>query len=414
MSGIRFVQFSDLHLDCKLLRSKLQLPAEKRAQINRDIQQGLACAVEIARDENADVVLVPGDLWDDESVSFESATFIYDRLASLAPVPVLIAPGNHDPYNRFSYHHPAYYREKVGKPHPANVHIFRSQQLEPVLVNSIENVAFYGCCFEENKPRRERLLAAFKPKQKMDNTDDPINVLIMHASQDDQLRPSEDQVITAPFSARELLDTGFDYAAFGHYHRFSVIEDITGHVRGAYAGVPVARGLDETGEHYVLSGEIGRGGVLPRTLKKHVVDKRRIVRVPVQIDSTVTNTAAAKELVCAALDAANIAKNDIAYVELHGRTHPEIGKFDFDRSWCDEQCFHVVVDQAALEAEYDLDALLADETSNKRIEGRFAARMKALLEQSVDDADRQRLLRSAMAYGLDALNGREVQPRNVY
>lgn len=407
MALLRFLQFSDLHLDGSLLRSKLALSPEKRAQLNRDVQHALVRIVDVARSENVDVVLCPGDLWDDESISFESATFLYETLGSLAPMPVLIAPGNHDPFNAFSYHHPTYYKNKVGKPHPRNITVFGSARLERRTFAHLPDVEFYGCCFEENKPRSERMLRDFRPE-----APHMVNVLLLHGSQDDAVRGSE-KAMAAPFSPAELLSSGFDYAALGHYHRFSQISGADGNIRGCYSGVPVARGLDESGEHCVLVGEIDKDGVRPDSLKKIVVDSRRIVRVRVDIDSAVTNTAAACERIARQIASADVTRNDIVYASLQGRTHPEVTGFDFAPGWGDDLCFHVAIDQSALEPDYDLDRLLRDATAGKRVEGKFAERMKQLLAEAAGDTEREQLLRDALCYGLDALHGREVKPRHV-
>ncbi|MEI7635305.1 MAG: DNA repair exonuclease [bacterium] len=410
MRRLRFLQISDLHLGCGLAGSKFGFPPAKQARINRDIEVALARAAEIAREEKVDVVLCPGDLWDDEAVGLQSASSIYDILGSLAPTPVLIAPGNHDPYNAFSYHHPSYYVNKVGRTHPSNVVVFNSPRVDRRVIDALPGVEFYGCCFEENRPRRERMLADLKPKR-----DDTLNILLMHGSQDDLLAGrGEDQMMAAPFTSAELVAAGFDYAALGHYHRHSVIADPGGAIRGAYSGVPVARRLDETGEHGVIVAEAGRGGVAPDALRLLPVSSRRILRFTAQVDPSVTNTAAARGRVITALRDHGVSADDIVLVQLEGRTHPEITRFDFDPEWCDVQCFHLIVDQSALEPDYDIDAMLNDETSSKRIEGRFAGRMRQLMTEAGGDPARLRILRAAFCYGLDALNGREARPRNVH
>lgn len=409
MPLLRFLQFSDLHLDCSLASSKLGLAPEKRRQIQRDIQQALTRIAELARSERVDVVLCPGDLWDGESVSMESATFFYETLGSISPIPVLIAPGNHDPYNVFSYHNPQYFKGKTGKTHPRNVHVFPTPYVERWMQPGLPGVDFYGCCFEQNVPRTDRILGRLRPMR-----DDVLNVLLLHGSQDDTLGTGSGQPIAAPFSSGELLASGFDYAALGHYHRFSQIAGPDGLIRGAYGGVPEPRSLSESGEHFALIGEIDKGGVRPDSLRKSIVGRRNVLRLRAEIGAGVTNAMAAKQRVEAVLRSSGARPEDIVYLELSGRTHPEILRFDFDPEWTAQQCFHLVIDQSALEPEYDLDALLADESAHKRVEGQFAARMNQLLQQASDNPARQRVLRAALCYGLDALRGREVKPRRVY
>ena len=408
--SLRFLQISDLHLDSSLGAGRLGLPPDKRARIQRDMAHALARAMEIARNEEVDVVLAPGDFWDDESVSLKSASLVYDAFASVAPIPVLVAPGNHDPYNGFSYHDPDYYRNKVRRTHPDNVTVFCKAEWETLRLPQLPQVVFHGCCFTENLPRTNRMLSSLR-------VDDAsvLNVALLHGSRDDVVAPDRDGVrlMTAPFSREELLQSGMDYTALGHYHRHSIVEDDAGNIRAAYGGIPVGRGLDESGEHFVLLGEITAGGVKPESLQRINLDVRRILRITVPVDASITNAAALKDRLCAALSAEGVAKDDMVYVTLEGQTHPDVEHFDVDQLWCDSQCFHLVVDQSHLEPEYDLDALLTDETAGKRIEGRFAQRMRELLE-SAQNPEQARMLRAAMNIGMDALQGREVKPRHVY
>src|SRR5690606_24811815 len=99
-----------------------------------------------------------------------------------------------------------------------------------------------------------------------------------------------DAMATAPFNSAELLAAGFDYTALGHYHRYSDIRDDRGMIRAAYGGIPVARGLDETGDHFVLLGEIEKGGIRPDGgLAKEYVDVRHVKKIAVEIDRSVVS-----------------------------------------------------------------------------------------------------------------------------
>lgn len=407
MTTLRFLQFSDLHLECSLAGSKLRLPEGKRARIRRDLVSALRRIVEIARAEKVQAVLCPGDVWDDEAVSFETAATFFDAMRELDPIPVFIAPGNHDPYTAFSYYNAACYERRAGSPHPRNLVIFNTPKFCARSVPSLPGIDFYGCCFEENKPRTDRVLSQVR-------LEDPnaLNVLLLHGSQEGGYMDHEREV-TAPFTRIELGEAGFDYTALGHYHRYSDIRDSAGNIRAAYAGCPIARGLDETGGHCVVVGEIGSGGVPPDSLKKFVVDPRHIRALELKIDASVATTERAKQLVADALREAKTAPQDIVHVTLRGRIHRELAQFDFDPDWCDAQCFHLCIDQSQLEPEYDIESLLSDETATRRVEGRFAQQMTEMITAAAGDPGRQQILRAALHYGLDALNGREVQPRHV-
>ncbi len=404
---LRFMQISDLHLDSSLTGGRLRLPREKRERINHDISRALMRAVDMAREAEVDVILVPGDAWDDESVSMSTAAHFFETLGRAAPIPVIITPGNHDPYYIFSYYNPVYYADQTGKPHPPNVHIFNTPEITRLQVPGLSGVTFYGCCFTENRPRAERILLGVRA-----GSEPGLHVLLLHGSQDDGIAPNPEALATAPFTAAELLECGFDYTALGHYHRYSDIRDDAGNIRAAYGGIPVARGLDETGDHFILLGEIEKGGVRPDALAPQYIDVRQIKRLPVEIDRTVLTHGDLEDRITTAMREAGVTADDMVYVELSGFTHPKIDSFTVDSDWCARQCFHMVVDQSGLVPDYgDLDE---ESATDKHVEGRFNQRMLELLGEARDDPKKQRLIRMARTLGLDALHGREVRRRNVY
>lgn len=406
---LRFLQISDLHLDSSLASGRLALPPEKRQRINHDMLRALQRSINMAVEAEVDVILIPGDAWDDESVSLATAAHFFDVLAKAAPIPVLIAPGNHDPYHVFSFYNPAYYQQRTGRAHPANVHIFTSPTITSVQLPQLPGVTFYGCCFTENRPRRERCLAHCQPHHA-----EGLHVMLLHGSQDDAVAPNPEAFATAPFTRAELLACNFDYVALGHYHRYSDIRDDNGRIRAAYGGIPVARGLDETGDHRVLLGEVEKSGIRPEGgLVAEYVDVRHVKKIQVPVDSQVLSAHDLETRITTALRDSGTTIDDMVFVELTGYTHPEVDSFAVDPEWRDNQCFHLVIDQSRLEPDYS--ETLEDSTdAEKHVEGRFTQRMNELLQEHGDDAAAARRIRLARSLGLDALRGREVKPRNVY
>ncbi len=405
--SLRFLQISDLHLDSSLASGRLALPRDKRERINHDMVRALVRAVSMAVEAEVDVILIPGDVWDDESVTMATAAQFFDVLAKAAPIPVVIVPGNHDPWHVFSYYNPAYYQERVGHPHPSNVHIFNSPSFSSMQVPGLRNVTFYGCCFTENRPRRERCLQELRA-----GDGDGLHVLLLHGSQDDGVAPNPEAFATAPFSRDEILACGYDYTALGHYHRYSDIRDDRGMIRAAYGGIPVARGLDETGDHFVLLGEIEKGGVRPDSLVQEYVDVRHVKKIAVEIDRSVVSAHELQSRISNALREAGTTVDDMVYVNLQGYSHPDVDTFGVDPEWRAQQCFHLVIDQSQLIPDYEELEESAD--SDKHVEGRFNQRMVDLLHGAQGNEEQVRLVRLARSLGLDALRGREVKPRNVY
>ena len=92
---MRFVQFSDVHLDSRISRS-MRLPDDLCRTLRRDLRTSFGRACDLAVEQSADLVLIAGDLFDYECVDSITGSFLADALASVAPARVFISPGNHD------------------------------------------------------------------------------------------------------------------------------------------------------------------------------------------------------------------------------------------------------------------------------------------------------------------------------
>ena len=93
---LSFLQISDVHVDSKLTHSRFSFPKNKREARITEINALVQRAMDLAKEREVEAVLIPGDLWDDESVSRESVHRLVEAFASIYPIPVFIAPGNHD------------------------------------------------------------------------------------------------------------------------------------------------------------------------------------------------------------------------------------------------------------------------------------------------------------------------------
>src|SRR5262249_51173117 len=125
MRTLRFLQLSDLHLDSSLQSGRIGLsPAKARTRLT-EIRQILPRACALSRKRSVDLVLLPGDLFDDEAVTQDTVNFVLGHLASLHPVPVVIAPGNHDYYSLGSPYNNDLLVARQQRLWPDNVHVFK-------------------------------------------------------------------------------------------------------------------------------------------------------------------------------------------------------------------------------------------------------------------------------------------------
>ena len=123
---MKIVHFSDLHLDAPFAwAGATGEAARQRRQALRDT---LVRIVDLTREVNADALICGGDLYEHDYFSPDTAEFLKVTFAGLNPIPVYIAPGNHDWYGPQSLYAQVDWSE--------NVHVFREAALRSVELNS--------------------------------------------------------------------------------------------------------------------------------------------------------------------------------------------------------------------------------------------------------------------------------------
>src|SRR5262245_32521126 len=92
---MRFLHIADVHLDTPFAgRSD-----DVRKRLREASREALRRAVSCALTERVHAVLLAGDLFDGERMSFATERFLVDELGRLAEagIPLVYATGNHDP-----------------------------------------------------------------------------------------------------------------------------------------------------------------------------------------------------------------------------------------------------------------------------------------------------------------------------
>jgi DNA repair exonuclease SbcCD nuclease subunit len=361
--------------------------------LRQDIRRAVERACALATEHRADVVLIPGDLFDYESLRPDTVDFLTALLGDLAPARVFIAPGNHDGLRPGSPYLP-----RSEARWPANVHAFTAGEFETVPIPELD-CAITGIA-HAHRGITDRLLGSPIAKSSLRTS-----ILLFHGSRDGY-RPAEKQNVI-PFSDGDLLGQGFAYAAIGHYHSFSRIEDAAGCVRAAYSGCAQGRGLDETGPKFALVGEIDPE--LRVIVEPVEVAERRIVAVEVNLTGAASGSSALAR-VRNAVEESGARECDIVHVSLTGALTPGL---DLQTRALEESArhFHVTVSRSRLGLDYDLDELMWD-SSAPTLRSNFVRKMSDMLAEARDD-EQARVLRDAISYGLCALDGLALEPRDV-
>ena len=233
MNSVKILHAADLHLDSPFEGLSAEQAALRRAE-QRELLEKI---VELARDEEAQLLLLAGDLLDSASAYSETAELLRVALGRI-DIPVFIAPGNHDFYARRS----PYARLRL----PPHVHIFPTPALACVPLPAL-GVRVWGAGYQETAC--PPLLRGFE----LQKDGDTLDILVLHAEVD-----GRGDSPYCPVTREQLKRSGFDYAAFGHVHSFSGLCR-AGDCFYAWPGCPEGRGFDECGEKGVIALSLAPG-----------------------------------------------------------------------------------------------------------------------------------------------------------
>ncbi|MFN3821911.1 MAG: exonuclease SbcCD subunit D, partial [bacterium] len=158
-SYITFLHIADLHLGRMAMGGKLKLPFDKAKKRQEEGFEVLKRALERAKELKVDVVLIAGDLWENDQIVPEQIGEVMRWIEEIN-VPVVLTPGNHDGVKEMGYHQPDMLSLITGRRFPPNFHIFRNyQDFEVITLPQLEGVQFVGLAYQDSQPVMERKLS---------------------------------------------------------------------------------------------------------------------------------------------------------------------------------------------------------------------------------------------------------------
>ena len=375
MRHIRFLQISDIHLESACSG----LPWEKG---RRELRRAFSGAIDLAKSESVDLLLLPGDVYEHENETSGTARFLAAEFERASPARVIVTPGNHDFYAAGTVWQRTAW--------PENVHVFREEETSEKPFPDL-GVSIYGFAHNSPAPLRSILQNWRAPER------NGKSILVFHGSLTGGAAPGKE--VTCPFTPTDVEETGVDYAAVGHYHSFIEIRSQDGRLIGAYSGCPAGRGFDETGEKFVLLGEITESGV---SITKKTIGRYRYEKSTLSLDG-VRDERQAEEKIREKVREAS--RRDILRLVLEGKVFRE---FDPSMVSLDEDTMpaaHVELEWR-VEPEYDIDSIAGKNTT----EGAFVGELLKRMERAESEEETE-TLRHAIYYGLDALSGKEPEQR---
>ncbi len=368
MSTIKILHIADVHLEApfKYLGSKGK---ERRLELKETFENLLTKAEE----HDVDAVFIAGDLYEFSYSTRDLGNFISKCFRLVGDTPVIIAPGNHDPYTKTSLYSLMKW--------PENVYIFSKNSFERVEIG--DKFAVYGIA-NTNFLDRTNYLANLN----IDESDLPC-LGIMHGSYMPYSALLTDSAETClPFTESDLRNLSLDYLALGHYHRYTEIK-VDGSVIGAYPGTVEPLNFDEAGERNAIIVKIGSGGV---KLEKEPTGIRSYEIL--EIDCS---RATCLDDIISEIKRVDVSRNSIVKIVLTGEIDPSVDFRPEEIEIAANRLFyHAIVENETIPY-YDLESISREQS----LRGEFVRRILQKIEENPED---ELVLRKALYYGLEAFN----------
>lgn len=219
MRKIKILHTADLHFD-----TPFSGMSPKEALKNKEeLKQVFEKIIQISLDEEIDILLIAGDIFDNLSVNKTTLYFIKNCFEKINTIKIFISPGNHDPFNQKSFYSIVDW--------PANVHIFKGK-MEKVILEDL-NTVVWGAGFNNSHINKSML----KEVKRMEGYN---NIMVMHG----EIAAFKEGNEYNPITEEDISVSNMDYIALGHRHKFSEVKKIE-NTYYSYSGCPQGRGFDE-------------------------------------------------------------------------------------------------------------------------------------------------------------------------
>ena len=327
-----------------------------------DQREALKNAINYCRENNIELLLIAGDLYEQKHVRKTTIEYINNLFLSIPSTKILIAPGNHDPYIKNSYYYTYPWSE--------NVKIFGGKPEK----YSYKNCNIYGFGFEDFYLERNNI-----EEIKIDEKD-KINILLTHGSLNasDALEKQYN-----PLSENRLEQTEFDYIALGHIHKPYYNEKENQKI--VYPGSMISLGFDEPGEHGMIVGEIEKNKL---SIQFVPLDKKEFKEVEINI--TEINS---KEELIEKINELKIEENEFIKIILTGKRNFEINLNGIYKLIYNKNIIKI---KNFTKTNYDLENLAKENT----LKGIF---IKNIIEKIKEEPEKKELFEKAIEIGLEAI-----------
>ena len=357
-----------------------------RASDQRDqLRQTFRSIIDLAVQEDADCLIIAGDLFDSNRPPASAVRFVLRELARLcdsSETQTVILPGSHDYMGEESVF--SCYQDEFGQ--IERVHILGARDVHSAVIPRASLVV-HG-----DPPRSarssEHRLAGLRP-----DADYEYNIAVAHGSVDILPVEPEDH----PISRDELLAPGWSYFALGHWHSWRQIEG-----KGApavYPGAPEVIAADQGGCGHIARINLSSDGA---RVTKVRVGTRTVSNIQIDVGGAMDTDEIARRVAAEQPGDANV----ILSMTLTGLLPVGTG---FEPEALSEilrtDYFHVRSPRLNYEVRLGQDDLEA--LPERLVIGRFVRLMKEQIDTAEDGGQRENL-EAALQMGVALLQGKDV------
>ena len=367
--AVRVVHFSDLHLDSTFTWTGASGDAARRRR--QALRETLRRIVDLVQKEEAEALFSGGDLYEHDRAGPDTAEFLRQTFATLDPLPVYLAPGNHDWYGPDSL-----YALVDWTP---NVHVFREPALRPTPLAAGMTLWGAAHCAPANT---DNFLDGFR-------TEGPgVHLALFHGAENSWFsEQGEGKQPHAPFDASQIAEAGLDHAFLGHYHRPKDAE------RHTYPGNPDPLEFGEDGERGGVVATIDAAGTITR--ERHIVAQTAVHEFEIDISGYTT-----QQQIRGGIAEQVDGLDGFARLTVRGDVAPEISVTESDLRDAMRAFDAVQIRLGALHPGYDFETLRTEPT----VRGQFVA---DVLDEGLDPDEERRVLMTGLR-ALDARRDLEV------
>lgn len=367
---MKILHAADLHLGSPM---ETHLSAKKAKQRRAEQKNAFADLLRTAKTERVSAVLLCGDIAETADLHGETAAYVLEMLSDLAPIPVYMIRGNHDPL-LFS-----------GVVLPDNVTLF-SDGWQSVMLNDGEvSIAISA----RELPLGSLTIDAFM-KGYPTVKDADIHIAMLHGQLTDALTFGGDGFL---LPRKAFAGKNIDYLALGHIHARSS-EHIDRTCLASYSGCLMGRGFDECGEKGFIMLDIHKsaGGKAELSTEFYKTNARIYHHVCIDVTDLPLDAMALSGAVEAAT--ADMDERDIVRIELIGEESPEAMRDLAMIAARLEERFYAAELRDRRGVKIDIDALARDVS----LKGVF---IKNVLSSELSEEDKAAVIRM----GIGALRG---------